>query len=150
MYQLPTFKDYTVDERLQEFRKVTRGEEPTIEFIPFDSDKGKRILEEYRKKGGEPAMRQSFKPLFQMGQLVMTRGAGKALEEAGQTPIEFLKRHVCGDWGEVCKEDKEENELSLREGFRLLSAYKLQTGVKVWVITEADRSATTLLLPDEY
>lgn len=150
MYQLPTFKGYTIDERLKEFRKVTRGKEPTIEFIPFDSDKGKKILEGYLKKGGEVSMREPTKLLFQLGRLVMTPGAREALEEAGQTPSELLKRHAFGDWGEVCKEDKEENELSLREGFRLLSAYKLHTGVKVWVITEADRSATTLLLPEEY
>ena len=79
-----------------------------------------------------------------------TPGALKALMAAGQTPLELLQRHIAGDWGDLRREDKAENELSLKEGFRILSAYKLKTGVKVWVITEADRSATTLLLPEEY
>jgi len=90
------------------------------------------------------------KPEFELGGIFITPGALKALEEAGQSPWEFLRRHRAGDWGELCKEDKEENELSLREGFRLLSAYRTQKGVKIWVITEADRSAITLLLPEEY
>ncbi|MDE3075945.1 MAG: plasmid related protein [Chloroflexota bacterium] len=64
--------------------------------------------------------------------------------------LDLLFRHVSGDWGELDEEDKAENELSLREGFRLLSAYTLRNGEKIWIITEADRSVTTLLLPDEY
>ena len=73
-----------------------------------------------------------------------------ALKEADQEPVELLIRHVTGDWGNLDDEDKKENELSVKEGFRILSAYKLGTGVKVWVITEWDRSFTTILLPDEY
>lgn len=61
-----------------------------------------------------------------------------------------VSRHLTGDWGDLEVEDKVENELSLREGFRLLSAYHLPDGTKVWIITEADRSVTTVLLPDEY
>jgi hypothetical protein len=87
---------------------------------------------------------------FDIGQTVATPGALTALEEAGQGGQEFLSRHIAGDWGEVCEDDRQENELSLREGFRLMSIYTLKTGVKLWVITEADRSVTTLLLPDEY
>jgi hypothetical protein len=60
-----------------------------------------------------------------------------------------LARHVEGDWGDLCEEDKKENELSLREGFRLLSAYKNDEH-KIWIITEADRSVTTVLFPEEY
>lgn len=93
---------------------------------------------------------KEFKPKFELGDVVITPGALKALEEAGQSPWEFLSRHQAGDWGELCEEDKEENELSLREGFRLFSAYTTRKGVKIWIITEADRSATTLLLPEEY
>ena len=74
----------------------------------------------------------------------------KALTEAEQEPIELLLRHVTGDWGDLDDEDKIENELSVKEGFRILSAYKLETGAKVWVITEWDRSVTTILLPTEY
>ena len=90
------------------------------------------------------------KPLFRLGQLVGTPGAIKALQEAEQDPLELLYRHVTGDWGVLDDEDKKENEFSVVHGFRIVSAYKLETGVKVWVITEADRSATTILLPDDY
>ena len=90
------------------------------------------------------------RPLFVLGQVVATPGALAALEEAGQTPAEFLDRHRIGDWGELGEEDKQENELSVQKGFRILSAYILNTGVKIWLITEADRSATTFLLPEEY
>jgi hypothetical protein len=87
---------------------------------------------------------------FRLGQVVATPGALAALEEAHQSPQEFLERHQSGDWGEVGAEDWKENELSVRKNFRVLSAYTLSTGTKIWIITEADRSATTLLLPDEY
>ena len=87
-------------------------------------------------------------PLFPLGQVVATPGALEALAQAGQSPAEFLRRHQMGDWGIVPEEDKAENELSLQQGFRLLSAYQLKTGVKIWLITEADRSVTTLLRPE--
>jgi hypothetical protein len=77
-------------------------------------------------------------------------GALEALEKAGQDAGEFLSRHALGDWGELSDTDGIENEFSLEHGFRLLSSYPLRSGVKVWIITEADRSSTTLLLPDEY
>ncbi len=89
-------------------------------------------------------------PLFPLGQVVATPGALAALHEAGQTPAELLRRHSVGDWGELPAEDIRENELSLQEGYRLLSAYTLASGQRLWIITEADRSATTLLLPQEY
>jgi hypothetical protein len=88
--------------------------------------------------------------LFSLGQIVATPGALAALEQAGHGTHEFLTRHVSGDWGELDADDRRENEVSLRAGFRLLSAYPLPTGEKLWIITEADRSATTLLLPAEY
>lgn len=88
---------------------------------------------------------------FPLGQIVSTPGALNALGVAGIEPSHLIARHGSGDWGELCEEDKRENELALEEGFRILSAYLLpRTGVKIWVITEADRSVTTLLLPDEY
>ena len=90
------------------------------------------------------------KPLFDLGQLVATPGALAALEKTGQNAMDFLSRHVRGDWGDLPKEDKDENQLSLNKGFRLLSSYRTTAGDKLWVITEADRSHTTLLLPDEY
>jgi len=87
---------------------------------------------------------------LELGFVVATPGALAALEAVGQLPTELLARHEAGDWGEVGAEDRAENELSVRDGFRVLSAYTLRTGVKLWIITEADRSATTILLPEEY
>jgi hypothetical protein len=96
-------------------------------------------------------MNATPKALFPLGQVVSTPGAIQALMDEGYGTSDLLCRHVSGDWGELSEGDKEENELSLKEGFRLFSSYILpKTKVKVWVITEADRSATTLLLPDEY
>ncbi|MFZ1007173.1 MAG: hypothetical protein WAN65_10070 [Candidatus Sulfotelmatobacter sp.] len=85
-----------------------------------------------------------------LGQLSATPGALAALEQSGEQPGEFLARHASGDWGNLSAEDRKENEFSLAHGFRLLSSYKLRTGTVIWVITEADRSSTTLLLPCEY
>ena len=90
------------------------------------------------------------KPLFPLGQVVGTPGALEALERANQGPLDVLSRHVAGDWGDLEEEDRAENDFSVQRDLRILSAYTLPTGVKVWVITEADRSATTILLPDEY
>lgn len=87
---------------------------------------------------------------FPLGRVVATRGALAALERAGEPPLRYLARHAIGDWGEVGPEDWQENELSLREGYRLLSAYTTSAGDKLWIITEADRSATTILLPEDY
>jgi len=81
----------------------------------------------------------------------MTPGAEEALMIAGQTGIEFLRRHMSCDFGELSDEDVRENELSLREGFRVLSAYRTARGQRlIWIITEADRTSTTILLPSEY
>jgi len=95
---------------------------------------------------------ESVKPLlFSLGKIVSTPGALDALARANQQPHDFLNRHAAGDWGaELSEEDKAENEYSLEHGFRILSSYKTAAGKKLWVITEADRSVTTLLLPDEY
>ena len=95
-------------------------------------------------------MQRTKQPLFDLGQLVATPGALAALEKTGQNAMEFLSRHVTGDWGELPKEDKDENQLSLEKGFRLLSSYRTSGGDRIWVITEADRAHTTLLLPEEY
>ena len=88
--------------------------------------------------------------LFSPGQIVATPGALTAFEEAGEEPVTYLARHLAGDWGEVCEDDAKENNFSLENAFRILSAYTLSTGVKIWIITECDRSATTLLTPEEY
>lgn len=90
------------------------------------------------------------KPKFKMGQLCSTPGALKAMNNAGQNPMAFVGRHLNGDWGEVCTDDQQANEEALDSNLRLLSAYRTNEGVKLWVITEADRSLTTILLPEEY
>ena len=90
------------------------------------------------------------KVLFDLGQTVMTIGAKEALAESNQFSSEFLARHQVGDWGIVSKEDSEENDFSVKNDFRVFSAYKTSQEVKIWVITESDRSVTTILLPNEY
>ncbi len=87
--------------------------------------------------------------LFPLGHIVATPGALAALDRAKQPPTDFLVRHATGDSGELEPSDAAENEYSVALGFRLLSCYQTNTGEKLWIITEADRSATTLLLPEE-
>ena len=114
---------------------------------------------------------QVLKPRFRLGQVVMTAGVK---EHCGQ--LEFdqfckqsLNRHMIGDWGDVdqfwkqslnrhalcdwgnlCPQDKQGNDMSLKNGFRLVSAYESPNLPKIWIITEGDRSVTTILFPDEY
>jgi hypothetical protein len=88
--------------------------------------------------------------LFPLGELVTTRGALMVLLRAKQSPLEFLRRHVAGDWGDLCAEDVAENEYAVAHELRILSSYATAAGDRIWVITEADRSVTTFLLPDEY
>lgn len=85
---------------------------------------------------------------FPLGQVVATPNA---LDSLSQSDIlTALRRHAAGDWGDVSDEDRQENELSLEEGLRLLSVYHSAGGTKFWIITEADRSSTTVLLPEDY
>lgn len=88
--------------------------------------------------------------LFSLGQLVATPGALQALEAHQIAPSRLVSRHVTGDWGTVAPEDAAANEAALLHGDRLLSAYEIAAGVRVWIITEHDRSVTTILLPEEY
>lgn len=89
--------------------------------------------------------------LFSLGQVVATPGALQALEENNLNAWSFLLRHANGDWGCVPVEDRQENQRSVVNGNRILSSYPLNArGDKLWIITEADRSSTCLLLPDEY
>ena len=88
---------------------------------------------------------------FPLGRVVATPGALELLASTGTDPLTLLSRHQSGDWGEVPPEDARENELSVREGFRIVSRYCVgEDGSKIWLITEADRSSTCLLLPGEY
>jgi len=91
---------------------------------------------------------EEFKSAFALGQTVITAAAAETLNP--EDVYRALARHARGDWGECCKEDAAENEVSLREGFRLLSVYRDRNETTFWIITEADRSATTVLLPDDY
>ena len=86
--------------------------------------------------------------LFPLGRVVITRPAHETLDP--EDVLRCLYRHASGDWGDLCETDRRENELSLTEGFRLLSAYADRHGTRLWIITEADRSATTILLPEDY
>ena len=88
------------------------------------------------------------KPKFPLGQVVITPAAQSAIPDVEVRTA--LNRHVAGDWGDLGEADKAENELSLKEGFRLLSSYCASDGTKFWIISEADRSVTTILLPDDY
>lgn len=95
------------------------------------------------------------KPRFSPGVLLATPGANEAFERNGQTPFEFLQRHLNGDWGDLDQDDRHANEQALSDGSRLLSAYHLKDGTKLWLITEAigengRRESSTFLLPEEY
>lgn len=102
-----------------------------------------------------PNAESNGKPKFDLGQLLATPGALEALAESNQTPVEFISRHVRGDWGELCQEDKRLNDQALVDGSRILSAYRTRKGTKLWAITEAcddqgRRACSTILLPSEY
>lgn len=93
--------------------------------------------------------------LADLGEIMATPGGRDAMAEASQSARGLLARHACGDWGDLSDDDKAANDGAVRDGSRIFSAYILATGVKVWVITEAEgddgrRAMTTVLLPDEY
>ena len=87
---------------------------------------------------------------FLPGSMVATPGVLEAFRTSGDEPLHYLIRHLSGDWGEVDEHDRRENELSLQHGWRILSCYRLSNNTRIWLITEADRSSTTILLPEEY
>lgn len=88
--------------------------------------------------------------LFPLGGLLATPGALTAMERAGADPVQLLARHATGDWGELDADDQNANDRAIETGNRILSSYSLSTGETIWIITEADRSASTMLLPREY
>jgi hypothetical protein len=88
--------------------------------------------------------------LFELGNVCATPGALSALNRTGTRPSSLLDRHQLGDWGTLDAEDRRENDWSVNHEARILSAYHLSDGTKLWIITEADRSVTTLLEPSEY
>lgn len=93
---------------------------------------------------------EHHRPRFPMGKTIITQAALAVLEQAGLSPVTLLDRHRRGDWGELEPDDMARNELALLTGKRLLSSYVIPGGGTVWVITDADRSVTTILLPEDY
>jgi len=89
-------------------------------------------------------------PRFALGQLVMTAGVAELIRQGRINPSAYLRRHLTGDWGDLCDDDRRSNDAALKSGDRLLSSYQVAPDLKLWIITEWDRSVTTLLLPDEY
>lgn len=96
------------------------------------------------------AAEETLCPRFPPGDVYITPGANEALCESTELARDFLLRHLSGDWGEVCEQDRAENEFSIERHLRILSAYRTKRGVRLWLITEADRKSTTLFLPEEY
>ncbi len=90
------------------------------------------------------------KSKFELGQLVATPAAMQALSRNGVDDSQYVNRHQGGDWGDVSEDDAHENEYALNQDLRILSAYTLKDGTRLWIITEGDRSTTTSLLPEEY
>ena len=119
------------------------------EFIDSVLDYAEEM--EILAKGGR--LQPSTVRKFSLGQLVMTRGVNNLVAdntEFAKFTTESLRRHARGDWGELSEEDKKENEYSIDKHLRLLSAYEQPPLPKIWIITEADRSVTTILFPEEY
>lgn len=94
--------------------------------------------------------RITLRTKFNFGQVVATATLARYCEEKGYSLLPYLIRHGNCDWGNVCAEDKEANETALKEDLRILSSYKLPDGNAIWIITEANRSATTILFPSDY
>ncbi len=138
---LAIYKDADSSERTAIIEQISS-------FLPVVSEDAKTFWIEFQSKLEKLNEQKTI--LFPLGEVFLTIGAKDALAESEQLPNEFLAKHQKGDYGIVCKEDWKENDLSVREGFRILSSYKTQKDAKIWVITEADRSSTTLLLPEEY
>ena len=146
------YLDKQSEQMLNQYRNAKPTERKAIikkidSFLSVVSKEEKGFWLKFRRK---LEILNEKKILFPLGNVYMTPGAKEALEESNQQPFEFLSRHQTGDYGDICEDDRRENELSVKEGFRILSAYKTAKGVKIWIITEADRSSTTILLPEDY
>ena len=112
-----------------------------------DLSSGNDILRQLRERYPTPVLNVRFLP----GRVLLTQGAAQALNENPDADLlDYLIRHLTGDWGEIDAHDRQANEQALRNGARLLSRYGLPDNRRLWIITEADRSATTALLPEEY
>jgi hypothetical protein len=102
-------------------------------------------------RAGRSSRNGSMQPLMLFASAgCATNGANRTLTSAAADPIEYVARHLAGDWGDVDRADAAANDETLQLGERILLAYRLPGGATIWIITEADRSATTILLPSEY
>ncbi|VBF49890.1 hypothetical protein [Burkholderia pseudomallei] len=95
-------------------------------------------------------MEYSSPPRFKPGRLIMTAGVDALIHEGRLNPLPYLRRHLRADWGDLCEPDWRQNNAALPSGDRLLSSYTITPDITLWIITEGDRSVTTLLLPSEY
>lgn len=111
-------------------------------------EKNDQTTNQHQARGSDIAQATTTAARFPLGRVVITANAERELVHDDVAAA--LNRHAAGDWGECGTEDWNENELSLREGFRLFSVYRDRLGLKFWIITEADRSVTTILLPSDY
>lgn len=92
-----------------------------------------------------------FQPRFPAGHLTLTQGVDELVRQSRLNPNTYLRRHFCGDWGDVDEADWQRNDAALKSGEeRLFSSYQVTSDLTLWIITEWDRSVTTLLLPSEY
>lgn len=89
-------------------------------------------------------------PAFSLGRLIATAGVHALVQEGRINPSFYLNRHLSGDWGDLCDDDRRSNDYALENGQQILSSYKVAPDLTLWIITEWDRSATTLLFPEEY
>ena len=148
MYHRRTMSSIEYERGLPTYRDVLRAYDRAWQQWDQEASPGSFAVLE---TGIEILYRELTKPgRFNLGQILMTVGASDALLQAHQVPPEFLLRHKHGDWGDLCAEDQRENARSLHHSGRLLSSYQTRLDDKLWIITEWDRSATTLLLPGEY
>jgi hypothetical protein len=146
------YLNYQSEQMLALYKQADKTERNAIikqidSFLPVINQDEKLFWLRFRRK--LEAINESA-VLFPLGKIFLTVGAKEALEESGEQPFDFLKRHQAGDYGLIGKEDWQENDLSIKESFRILSAYRTELGIKIWIITEADRNSTTVLLPSEY
>lgn len=137
---LALYENADTDER----KAIIKNIDSFLEVVPNDA---KIFWLKFRRK--LETLNEQSSLLFPLGEVYLTIGAQDALKESNQVAVEFLQRHQSGDYGDVCEDDRRENELSVKEGFRVLSSYKTSKDIKLWLITEADRSSSYLLLPSE-
>ena len=132
-----------------------------MNYTEEEIDRGDFLRDQRRDAQMEKALREmltnnhpTMTVKFQPSQFVATHGAIEVIEQASPDKGGFIqsliKRHICGDWGDSCEEDKKSNDEALKNGDRLMSVFESPNHATLWVITEADRSVCTILLPSEY